>query len=237
MSGDEDEGLFEDNAMKSRKRKDYSKLGQGMLTRSKFRSCVENLGLVDGGFGGRKLTWCNNQEGARSIWAILDKVLLNKEWSLNNLNVQHLAWLSSNHAPLLINFEASQFRNVGNAEDDDLAREHDLEVNNCDENLRKLKDAKVTYQQTLLQKKTFWRQYIASRGILIHFHPSPSVPTHGFYHRESFRPAFGFLLLLCVLMLSSVGWHNIPSLIFPGARLTHFLSIEKGSIINFCDRS
>ncbi|KAJ4964589.1 hypothetical protein NE237_016438 [Protea cynaroides] len=153
MSGDEDEGLFEDNAKKSRKRKDYSKLGKGMLT-----SCVENLGLVDGGFAGRKLTWCNNQEGARSIWARLDRVLLNKEWSLNNLKVQHLARLSSDHAPLLINFEASQFRNVRNAEDDVLAREHDLEVNNCDENLRKLRDPKVMYQQTLLQEETFRRQ-------------------------------------------------------------------------------
>ncbi|KAJ4957813.1 hypothetical protein NE237_024924 [Protea cynaroides] len=33
-----------------------------------------------------------------------------------------------------------------------------LEVNNCDENLRKLRDAKVMYQQTLLQEETFWRQ-------------------------------------------------------------------------------
>lgn len=50
------------------------------------------------------------------------------------------------------------FQNVRNAEDDVLAREHDLEVNNCDENLRKLRDAKVMYQQTLLQEETFWRQ-------------------------------------------------------------------------------
>ncbi|KAJ4945364.1 hypothetical protein NE237_002687 [Protea cynaroides] len=41
MSGDEDEGLFEDNAKKSRKRKDYSKLGKGMLTWSKVRTTYE----------------------------------------------------------------------------------------------------------------------------------------------------------------------------------------------------
>lgn len=41
MSGDEDEGLFEDNAKKSRKRLCKTKLGKGMLTRSKVRTTDE----------------------------------------------------------------------------------------------------------------------------------------------------------------------------------------------------
>lgn len=66
-----------------------------------FNSMIDNIGLLDGGYTGRKFTWCNNRMGSSRILERLDRVLYNSAWNSSfNTKVAHLSRTCSDHAPL-----------------------------------------------------------------------------------------------------------------------------------------
>ncbi|XP_059306439.1 uncharacterized protein LOC132057867 [Lycium ferocissimum] len=75
-----------------------------------FITTMDSRGLVDVGYTGPKLTWCNNRRLTKRIWKRLDRVLVNDDWTQkfpNNL-VKHLARTGSDHRPLLFKFNDDQ---------------------------------------------------------------------------------------------------------------------------------
>lgn len=69
-----------------------------------FIECLDDCGLVEAGYYGNRFTWCNNRGFPKTIWKRLDRLFLNSNWvdELGDTTVQHLARVSSDHAPLLI---------------------------------------------------------------------------------------------------------------------------------------
>ena len=69
-----------------------------------FRDCLEECLLSDVGFAGPLFTWCNNQRGDDRILARLDRCLLCARDNDFSAKVRHLPRISSDHAPLLVEF-------------------------------------------------------------------------------------------------------------------------------------
>jgi hypothetical protein len=68
----------------------------------KFRALIQDLELIDYPIIGRRFTWCNERESATHTR--IDRVLVSKEWELDNPQFQ-LTPASSNvsdHCPLLL---------------------------------------------------------------------------------------------------------------------------------------
>ena len=61
------------------------------------------MGLEDVGYSGSSFTWYNGQK-LNGIWARLDRVLFNGNWSIScpSISVQHLSRACSDHSPLLV---------------------------------------------------------------------------------------------------------------------------------------
>jgi hypothetical protein len=71
-----------------------------------FRNALANCQLCDLGFNGPKYTWNNGREGATFTKERLDRAVANSEWRMmfENVKVQVMARRSSDHHPLLLNF-------------------------------------------------------------------------------------------------------------------------------------
>uniref|UniRef100_A0A2N9HKV4 CCHC-type domain-containing protein n=1 Tax=Fagus sylvatica TaxID=28930 RepID=A0A2N9HKV4_FAGSY len=67
-----------------------------------FRSVLDDCGFQDLGFNGPEFTWCNNRQYGATIWARLDRFVVNTEWLLRfqDSRVHHIPGSLSDHMPL-----------------------------------------------------------------------------------------------------------------------------------------
>lgn len=68
-----------------------------------FNNMISRIGLIDGGFSGRKYTWCNNRIGSACILKRLDRCLLNNMCTaIFSTGITHLNISCSDHSSLLL---------------------------------------------------------------------------------------------------------------------------------------
>ncbi|XP_060200074.1 uncharacterized protein LOC132628293 [Lycium barbarum] len=79
-----------------------------------FIECITDCGLADMGHSGNTFTWCNERKEEEIIWKRLDKMIANDEIGamFPSISVQHLARVSSDHCPLLINLQDQNVNNI-----------------------------------------------------------------------------------------------------------------------------
>jgi ribonuclease HI len=67
-----------------------------------FRSVLDDCGFQDLGFNGPEFTWCNNRQYGATVWARLDRFVVNTEWLLRfqDSRVHHIPGSLSDHMPL-----------------------------------------------------------------------------------------------------------------------------------------
>ncbi|WCJ39481.1 hypothetical protein M5689_020468 [Euphorbia peplus] len=72
-----------------------------------FRSCLFECDLFDMGYEGALFTWDNGRAGDDNIRERMDRFVRTVEWDVMfpNSKVQHLARISSDHAPILLDSE------------------------------------------------------------------------------------------------------------------------------------
>ncbi|XP_057954050.1 uncharacterized protein LOC131148352 [Malania oleifera] len=77
-----------------------------------FNSCLDNCGLMEMSFGGRRFSWCNGHEGCSHSWARLDRAVMNMIFSntFPNAHLEYLMRKLSDHSHMVINFDTVEMR-------------------------------------------------------------------------------------------------------------------------------
>ena len=67
-----------------------------------YQEVLDECGFQDLGFSGPEFTWCNNRINRATVWARLDRVVVNSEWLLRfqDSRVYHIQGTLSDHLPL-----------------------------------------------------------------------------------------------------------------------------------------
>ena len=72
------------------------------ITKSlEFINIIETCGLVDMGYNGQKLTWCNHRKDGARIWKRLDRGMINDQWleKMPHSSLTHRPSVGSDHCP------------------------------------------------------------------------------------------------------------------------------------------
>lgn len=80
---------------------------RSLLAMEEFNICIDHYGLLEIGFVGSWMTWCNGHGGPSWSWARLDRVLVNAGFlaCFTNANYKYLERKHSDHSSLLVNWQ------------------------------------------------------------------------------------------------------------------------------------
>ncbi|TXG60811.1 hypothetical protein EZV62_012174 [Acer yangbiense] len=83
-----------------------------------FRQAVEDCDLIDLGYSGPRYMWNNMRKGRSNIQERLDRVLADNQWRdmFQQIRVDHLGFITSDHRPLLLKCDSSRIVLSGNIE-------------------------------------------------------------------------------------------------------------------------
>lgn len=95
----------------------YQKLGGSPVnTRvvTDFNDVISKAGVMDGGYNGRKYTWCSNRVGKATIFQRIDRALYNSTWNSKFITyISHLNKACSDHTLLNININLTSVKQGG----------------------------------------------------------------------------------------------------------------------------
>ncbi|XP_058071134.1 uncharacterized protein LOC131220189 [Magnolia sinica] len=76
-----------------------------MASSREFAEAINTAKLIDAAFSGNRFTWSNNEGGQARVWACLDRVLHNQEWSFAfpSFHVVQDAWNAKNSTHPIFN--------------------------------------------------------------------------------------------------------------------------------------